>query len=167
MVACAAVVRNAIPLWRKPDPGFHRFADSLTPGSSGIFLVAGDAVPEGAFIAEIALHDQREDHIVLRASKMLANINWNFTVYQPLFSNPRDVASFLDQLHVTTVMVAYRSTRPHIAQLTEALIENPRVWKEEPSDQRFVRRFQRIGPVPAGAVHIRIPIDNKYFQLDQ
>lgn len=167
VIASAAVARNTIPLWRKPDPGFHRFAAELTRGNSGILLVAGDAVPEGAFIAEIALHDRREDHIVLRASKMLANINWNFTVYQMLFSNPRDVDAFLDQLHVTTVMVAFRSTHPHIGQLIDALTGDPQVWKEVPCEQQSVRRFQRIGPIPTGAVHIRIPIDDKYFQFDQ
>jgi hypothetical protein len=164
VVACVAIVRNVIPLWRKSDPGYHRLLASSVP--PGIILVAGGPVQEGSFIAEIALRDRRPDHIVLRASKMLASSDWLDRWYHMLFSNSHDVSAYLDQLHVETVVIAEPQRRPHIGQLLEAVTGNPAVWNEAPSDQQDVRIFRRIGPVAAGVVHIRIPVNQRYFDLE-
>ena len=167
LIACSGIVRAAFPLWRKPDPGYHRLSPEITPPGPGTLLIGGDGTQEGAFIAEIDLRDRRQDHIVLRASKMLAISGWNEWGYHTQFSTAGEVANRLDQLHVALVLVAGPPQRPHLVQLMEALTENPNIWKEEPSGLQEVRFFRRIGPVPEGPVHIRMLVRTSYFELDR
>ena len=39
--------------------------------------MAARSSSEGAFISDIAMHESRPGHLVLRATKMLANMDWN------------------------------------------------------------------------------------------
>jgi hypothetical protein len=96
-------------------------------------LVASDAKGEGMMISEIALHDQRPTHYVLRASKLLADVDWTASEYRLLYQTPEQLMEFLSATSIPLVALD-ESVRPeqmsaHQKLLSETIIKYPNSWK--------------------------------------
>lgn len=69
-----------------------------------VLLVASDAIGEGLIVGEAALRDRRPNRYVLRASKVLASMNWSGGDYTERFENPELMADFLRLLPVGVIL---------------------------------------------------------------
>jgi hypothetical protein len=82
-VAAAAIASFGFEAFTVPvKPSDHldevaRAVRFVWPSTANRLLVAAGAASEGAFICDIAIHESRPGHFVLRATKMLASMNWN------------------------------------------------------------------------------------------
>ena len=168
MRATAAVLLSVVTLvsWsrsvHKPDLGFHNFVNqgSMAAPESRISLVAGGSVFEGAYIADMALHDLTPYHVTLRASKVLASSTWSQLNYHLRMSSPQDVASYLDAAHVGLVVVQRGYVRPHMQQLLDVIASRGDQWPEIPGPAQ-ARVFRRTGPLSPGEPVIRIDMRDK------
>lgn len=153
---CFIAAANAFSAMHKPDFGFHRFSE--TDNKSVVYLVAGDARHEGAFIAEIALREATPKHIVLRASKVLAFSTWSGFGYRTLFDTPASLAVFLDEAHASLIVMQQDVNQPHMLQLAGALAAHPETWRQAPAIRigDDVQLYKRIGPAPVSPIDIRI-----------
>jgi hypothetical protein len=128
-----------------------------------IWLVAGSAGSEGALIADVALRDSALQHIVLRASKMLASSTWFGLGYHLRFRDEDAVCKFLDAAHVGWVIMRVDDPAPHLRQLSSAVLSNPHTWQRVSASDSLVGWdiFKRAGPLPAGAAKIEIDMTDK------
>ncbi len=85
------------PLSQKGFAGFAPLADAMLSEAAptAVTLVSSDARGEGMFISEVAMHEQRPGHTILRASKALASSAWSGSGYGPLFKSDDDLFDFL------------------------------------------------------------------------
>jgi Dolichyl-phosphate-mannose-protein mannosyltransferase len=158
----------AVP--RKPYQGFDQPAHFLltTPEfAAGNFLVISDARGEGAFITEVAMHDRRPGHLVLRSTKVMASTNWYGNVYRMRYRNSRQMCDFLDRAPIDAVLL---DTRPAEAWLDAAAFQLERkVGEALQSDPNWKLRdrfpklndttpwidlYCRLGPQPSGSVKL-------------
>jgi hypothetical protein len=96
-------------------------------------MVASDSIGEGVFISEVAMREKRPFHVVLRASKMLANSRWDGSDYDLAFRTPHAVMDFMRSVPVQIVLVD-RSVPspqqwPHLRLLDETLQEYGHLWE--------------------------------------
>jgi hypothetical protein len=158
----------AVP--HKAYQGFDQPAHLLltTPEfAAGNFLVVSNARGEGAFITEVAMHDRRPGHFVLRSTKVLNKTNWYGTFYRLRFKNSREICGFLDGAPIDAVVL---DTRPAQAlvddpafqlgkKVGEALQSDPN-WKlrdrfpELRDVPPWIDLYSRIGPQPTGSIEI-------------
>jgi len=154
LFVCAVVAFDVSRYSKKPDLGYHFFANQPWVQVHETSLIAGDPFHEGAFIAEMdlaevhlrdLLRDRRRVHTVLRGSKKLAQSTWAGNSYRMLFHTSREVDAWLDATGVTLV-IAQTAGRPHVAQLLEAVTEDSVHWRELPAAHwpRDVRVFERV-----------------------
>jgi hypothetical protein len=109
------------------------FVANYRPDQS--ILVTSDTLGEGMMISEIALHDQkpRPTHYVLRASKLLADINWTGSEYRLVYKTPEQVLEFLSAASVPLVAldesVPPEQLSAHQKLLSETINTYPNSWK--------------------------------------
>lgn len=141
----AALFSDGAQYVRKPDLGYHRFADETLAQSHATSLIVGDALHEGSYIAEMDLRDQRPSHTILRGSKALAQSTWEGRSYRMLFRSPEEVSAWLDSTDITLVIVQ-PSGPPHVFQLLEAMGSDAAHWHElhAPAYLHSVRLFERV-----------------------
>lgn len=155
----------ALPPGRKSDLGYHRLAneDAAALGGAAVYLTAGDPLHEGALISEIALRDRQPKHIVLRASKVLAQSGWIRKDFGARFADANAVAAYLDDAHVGVVVMQERYDLQHAVRLREALCRNPAIWTEvtAAAAPAGARIFRRTGPLPPGDPHIVIDMRSR------
>ena len=121
---------------RKPYQGFDQPAHSLLSNlefAHGNFLVVSSASGEGAFISEVAMREQRPDHIILRSSKFLSSSTWNGTNYQLCCHSTAELREFLDHAPIDALILDNRSSQQRNtaqlqAQVAQALLADPN-WK--------------------------------------
>lgn len=87
------------PRWRaKQWTGFRPLAQLIcrdhAPGTATV-LVSSDASGEGMFISELAMADERPGHVVERASKVLASMQWTGREYRPRFASDEALLEYL------------------------------------------------------------------------
>ena len=96
-------------------------------------LVASDAKGEGMMISEIALHDQRPRLYVLRASKLLADVNWTSSEYQLVYQTPEQIMEFLSATSIPLVVddesVPLEELSAHQKLLRKTILTYPNSWK--------------------------------------
>jgi len=78
----------------KPHLGYRELVSML--GSrpdwrNSTVLIVSDAIGEGAFIAEVAMHESRPGHTIVRGSKFLEDSNWMGTRYRMLYDTPEEL----------------------------------------------------------------------------
>ena len=85
------------PFVGKRFSGFAPLADAMLreAAPADVTLVSSDARGEGMFISEVAMHEPRPGHTILRASKALASSTWSGSGYAPLFKDDDEVLAFL------------------------------------------------------------------------
>lgn len=163
-----AVQTWAVP--HKPYQGFDqpaRFLLTTPEFAAGNFLVISNARGEGAFITEVAMHDRRPGHIVLRSTKVLSNSNWYGNVYRLRYNSSREVCSFLDQAPIDAVLL---DTRPAAAWVDEEAyrlernvadaLQSDANWKlrdrfpKSAGVAPWIDLYTRVGPQPAGSIKL-------------
>jgi hypothetical protein len=145
LCAVAAFLSDGAQYARKPDLGYHRFADERLAQSHATSLIVGDPLHEGSYIAEMDLRDQLPAHTILRGSKALAQSTWGGGGYRMLFGTPGEVSAWLDRTDVTLVIVQ-SSGPPHVFQLLESMTSDAAHWHEveAPPYLHGVRLFERV-----------------------
>ncbi len=175
VLGSAAAVVFLAQFWtvpRKPHWGFDqaaRFLLSSPQFRNSNFLVVANACGEGAFVSEVAMHDQRPEHAVFRASKVLSSSTWFGTNYQLLFPTSGSLREFFDRAPISAVVVD-RDAKPSGCSPSEAVVELSRAVEQTlSSDPNWKLRgnfpqiagasgglvlYSRIGGQPAGKVNL-------------
>jgi 4-amino-4-deoxy-L-arabinose transferase-like glycosyltransferase len=154
----------------KPYQGFDQPANFLltTPEfAAGNFLVISNARGEGAFITEVAMHDHRPGHLVLRSTKVMISTNWYGNVYHLRYKDSREIRDFLDRAPIDAVLL---DTRPAQVLLDDSAFQLERkVGEALQSDPNWKLRgrfpklrdaapwidlYSRLGPQPTGSVKL-------------
>lgn len=158
LAAAVLTVLDVMPIARKPDLSYHRWVCGGV--RSMVSLVSGDAFHEGAMISEMALCDQNEEHIVLRASKVLFSGGWSGQRYSLRFTKEQDIAKYLENVRVETIIEQQNYEMPHDQLLLTSLRSHPADWQErrESSQPPGTRFFSRISELPARSKKLSITL---------
>lgn len=159
--------------WAVPHKAYQGFAEAAhylltTPAfAAGNFLVISPARGEGAFITEVAMHDRRPGHLVLRSTKVMTNSNWYGNVYHLRFSTSQEICGFLDRVPIDAVVLDTRPAQTfqeeaawELEQKVNRAIQSDRNWKlcerfpKHPHTAPWIELYSRIGPQPAGPVNL-------------
>jgi hypothetical protein len=101
--------------------------------SESVVLIASDALGEGAFVANLALQEERLGHVVLRASKSLGRSGWFGDGYVPTYESVAEVQAWLRELPVGVIALDYSCRKHqwyrHQDQLREVLLKYPESWE--------------------------------------
>jgi 4-amino-4-deoxy-L-arabinose transferase-like glycosyltransferase len=158
----------AVP--HKPYQGFDQPAHFLltTPEfAAGNFLVISHARGEGAFITEVAMHDHRPGHLVLRSTKVLSSTNWYGSVYHLRYKNSKEIRNFLDRAPIDAVLLDTRPAQVWLddaafqlgRKVSEALQSDPN-WKLRDHFPKlrdtapWIDLYSRVGPQPTGSIEL-------------
>lgn len=97
---------------------------------NSVFLISSDSNGEGAFISEVAMREQRPGHIILRASKVLAESLWTGKKYSLSYQTPEEVMNYLDGVPVGILVIDMAPNQfEHHRQLIEMLKAYPERWE--------------------------------------
>jgi len=120
----------------KQPTGFAQAAAFLTNHrkfTRPAVLVSSEGDGEGPFIARMAELDHvRLDHVVLRASHVLADSDWNGRNYKLLVHSAAEIADYLSQVPIGAVVIDRTSRKLpnlHQALLEQAIASHPEQWK--------------------------------------
>lgn len=113
VAAMSGIVAIVFFLWtfrvpHKRHIGLDEAARDVTMSPAdrdAVILCSSNGNGEGIFISELAMREPRPTHIVLRASLMLANSDWNGRHYRPIKSSPAEVNAFLTSIPVGLVVL--------------------------------------------------------------
>jgi len=109
----------------KADTGLAQVAGALaTGGKPTLTVIDGRSGAEGAFIAQMAVHDAGLQGYVIRASKLLADSNFMGSNYTLKFQRPQQVVAELRRLGVQHIVIVRENgadAYPHSKQMREAL----------------------------------------------
>jgi hypothetical protein len=129
--------------WAVPIPRFegYRAAAAAIPGhpEGTVMLVSADSSGEGAFIAERLSQDRRRAGVVLRASRVLAESNWNGLRYRPFFSDAGEVYKYVVELPVRYIVIESSATIPPEGRLLEEAV------RSHSEEFRWIGRFPLSG----------------------
>ena len=136
LVSLAVFAVQVFRIPHKPIRGFDDVAKSLEARrdlEGKIFLVSSESDGEGIFISAVALRENRPfEHIILRASKVLAQSDWSGARYQALFHTTGDLMRYLQSVPVRIVIVETSpswKTEVHQQLLLKTVRAFPDHWK--------------------------------------
>lgn len=110
------------------------------PAGTTMLVVAPTAAREGRIMAELAARsDQRERNVVVRATKLLADVDWNATSYTAQVQTPEQLMQLLDQSGIDLILIDVTGQIPSAWSHYDLAVRLPEVY---PS------RFQQIGAFP-------------------
>jgi len=95
-----------------------RFITSNSRWRGATILVSSDSGGEGLLVSEIAIDDPRPSYVIVRATKALADVDWNGTNYRSLFSSPGQVANYLEGRRVELVVLDTFTPQVHFLHNT-------------------------------------------------
>jgi hypothetical protein len=165
--ACAAagllivLIPNIRAIPPKPEYGYRDIARTVAADpalKNTAILVCCNPLTEGVFVSEIAMHEIRPGHFVLRASKLLASVDWSGLHYRQFYERPDEMMAALNSLPVSLVILGpeWRDF-PHGRVLFEALTANPPQWPALPS-RNNVTLFRSANPRLPGKIRLPQPI---------
>lgn len=106
LMAAHAALTFAVPA--KKTSAYVTATDAVLasglPHNGGV-LVSADGIGEGMLTAEFAMRDQRPDHYVVRASKVLANQRLMGDKYELRYQTPDEIMSLLDSIPIAMVVM--------------------------------------------------------------
>jgi 4-amino-4-deoxy-L-arabinose transferase-like glycosyltransferase len=121
-----------------PRQSFHGYAEAATVVMSQSehkddpVLISSDELGEGAFIAEMAMNENRPGHFIVRSSKVLCRSNWLGTEYEPLFFDPKTLEAYLNTIPIRIIVEDESIPSDHRLGYEDLLKEmlrlNPRSW---------------------------------------
>lgn len=100
---------------QKRRVGLQEVAEELTSNPefrNSVILCSSEGSGEGPLIAEIAMREARPGHIILRASRMLADSDWNGRNYKLKMEGPAAIQRFLEAAAVDVVVLDLQPNRP-------------------------------------------------------
>jgi hypothetical protein len=104
----AAHVASTFVVQAKNNRAYVRVADEILgrglPDGGGV-LVSADAKGEGMLTAEFVMRDQRPNHYVVRASKVLATQTLMGDKYQLRYQSPEGIMTALDSIPIAVVVM--------------------------------------------------------------
>jgi hypothetical protein len=108
--AAAAVVffATVFTIPQKRRLGLQEVAEALTGNPefrNSVVLCSSEGNGEGIFVSEVAMREARPGHILLRASRMLAESDWNGRNYKLKMTTPAEVQRFLEAAAVDVVVL--------------------------------------------------------------
>jgi len=117
---------------RKHRLGFQEVAEELTSNSefrNSIIVCSSEGNGEGILVSEVAMREARPGHILLRASRMFAESDWNGRNYKLKIKTPAEIQRFLEEAAVDVVVLDLKPDHgfEHHRQLL-ATIREPR-WR--------------------------------------
>jgi hypothetical protein len=155
---------------RKPYEGFDQAARFLlaAPGlAGGDYLVISNARGEGAFISEVAMHDDRPDCVILRSTKVLSSQTWYGTIYQLRYKSTREIRDFLDNAPINAVLLDRRPAHAwqdqaafQLARKVAVAFQSDSHWEfrarfpKLPNAEPWIDLYTRVGPEPSGQVRL-------------
>jgi hypothetical protein len=121
---------------RKVWSGFAPLAEQfleLDLAGNAVVLVSSDARGEGMFISELAMRERRPGHVVKRASKEIAKMDWAGRGARPRFETSDDLANWFARAGIDYVLVDLsmpeEKREEHHDQLARAVDEHlERFW---------------------------------------
>jgi hypothetical protein len=151
--------------------GFDEIAAMLArpEEKEDVVLVSSEGDGEGLLVSEVAMRDpNRPSHIVLRATKMLSQSNWNAEHYELLQSTPEEVMTYLKSIPVEIVVIdsdRRLAVFPHHELLKKTIAAYPQEWMHVGTfpEQRKgkapieVYRLKTSGPKSRGKIRINLP----------
>jgi hypothetical protein len=108
-LACACIFAKtsfAIPPQR--SYGFAEVAKEITSRPDlrdCVMLISTEGFGEGMMVAEVAMLDHRPGIVVLRATKMLARVNWIGEHYELRYTTPEEMMKALQEIPVRILVV--------------------------------------------------------------
>jgi len=134
LIATGVFAATGFQTPRKRAYGYAEAAEALVsrPNSrDAVVMISADVMGEGMLVSEVAMHDSRPGYIVLRATKMLARASWQATDYQNVISDPAEIQEYLEQVHVTFLVVDRTPPFqfPHQSRVIEMLAKYPQRWR--------------------------------------
>lgn len=82
-----------------------RFITSDSRLRGATILVSSKSVGEGLLVSEMAMRKPRPERTVIRATKALAQVDWNGSHYRALFTTPQQILEYLDQHRIDLVVI--------------------------------------------------------------
>ncbi len=133
-IVVAIFLTTGFSIPKKPHHGFDRAAQSLQKPEfkNSVMLISSEDDGEGMFISEMAIREQRPSHIILRATKMLSQSDWNRDRYKLLYATPEQVMKFLESVPVELVIIDNQShlkPLPHHVLLKRTIASYPDLWR--------------------------------------
>jgi hypothetical protein len=170
----AVNIRNS-PL--KHHYGFDQAAQGIVSNpqlAKSVLLVCADPSGEGMLISEIAMRESRPGHIVLRATKLLANSDWMRWNYRALFSTQADTMQYVEGIPAGIVVIDREGwSTPHGRLLFEGIQQHPEKWEllaryapdNSSSGEDGILVFRLIGHEgkPPGKIPIPLPSTSLKF----
>ena len=134
LALCFSLTTFAIP--QEQHYGFTEtaeFIDTHPDLRNQVVLVSSERDGEGMLISELAMRESRPMVTVLRASKVLARMDWTATQYESFFNSPAEIMSYLRDAHVGVVVLDSFPPRipfKHHQLVLQAIREYPASWKQ-------------------------------------
>ena len=134
-VAAMLFVRTSFAIPAKESFGFSELARDITGRADlqgSVIFVSSEGYGEGMLVSEIAMHDHRPGLIVLRATKMLARINWDGDNYALLHPDPEEMMKLLQEIPVRLLVIDRTpgpGPLPHHRNLLTMLTKYPDRWQ--------------------------------------
>lgn len=116
------------------------------PTGTTMLVVAPTAAREGRIMAELAMRSSnRSLNVVVRATKLLADVDWNATSYKPYAQSPDEMLRILDRSGVDLLLIDVTGKIPSVWSHYDFAVELPSL---DPA------RFQQIGEFPSGGAPV-------------
>ena len=130
----ALIVFNLYHRRPKPARGYVPLSQQLLADRDlrgAPLLICADEHGEGMLISEMAMHEARPGHVIIRATKALASVGWMRTNYRLLYQSPDEVSRYLDQAGVGAVVVDNGGVEPmsHQELLATTIASKPLRWQ--------------------------------------
>jgi len=153
--------------------GFAEAAQSLVGRPefrNSVFLVSAQGAGEGMFISEVAMRERRPGHVILRASKVLSQSDWDGERYELLHRDPQETMKYLESIPVQVLVLDARPSarrRAHHENLLKMLEMYPDRWKlfgvypqrrPATASPGGVRVYRLVGQSVKPTGKIRIPL---------
>jgi len=169
-LAAGAFATQTWTVPHKPYQGFDQPAHFLLTApefAAGNFLVISNVRGEGAFVTEVATHDHRPGHLILRSTKVLSSATWYGSIYRLRYKNSQEICNFLDRAPIDAVLLDTRPAQETADNATfqlgrrvgEALQSDPN-WKLRDRFPKlrdtapWIDLYSRVGPQPAGSIDL-------------
>jgi hypothetical protein len=155
LLSLAIFALTSFEIPRKQSFGFREAANRLAsePGfKNSVSLVSSDSnMAEGLLVAEAAMHGRHDNQVILRASKVLADNDWNDTYYRLRYTNSQVLKECLEKsVQFLILDVSPRQHFEHHQQLLQIVSSQPERWQ-------LIGEFTGDSPTPR-AVRIYRPV---------
>jgi hypothetical protein len=124
-----ACTRFSIP--HQTKYGYSEAAKFITsdPALRGsTILVSSGGMGEGLLISEIAMREPRPQDTIIRATKVLAHVDWTGLMYSPVFTSGQQIFNYIEQSRIKLVVTDDLSpvtNFEHNRLLNEAITKHP------------------------------------------